>query len=388
MQVGSGAQAAPVAQSGKTEVAWYSPTLGHVAGWGGTGVLIFLVWLFRKRLVNKITPGESISVKVRPFVRVATFVVIPVICAWVTSIFYSDNKYLAMNFLFIVLLVSAIFNIEIINSDELYAESVIKLKAEKRAAELQYSMRTKLDERFARFPSLEHNHLKDVMRGMQSLSDPLGCRSCLSYLDPGRNIRNTIAIVHEYVKTVLANSGRLRVALFVPENGKLVCRESFDGSEWDCIKSPEGRHRDRFDLSRPQNGGRNSLCVELSLGRIEQCFSSNAEKDHSNLDHPFEFFDPTQRERIKSYAGFLAFPHGANDLDPSPVMMCDTDQIGFFDESDSLLVEMMKMLMFYVRQRVFYELDLEKFLDSVRRRNREAALRVSSQAVGEPGGTA
>jgi len=183
-----------------------------------------------------------------------------------------------------------------------------------------------LQEVFARFASLEHCHLNKIMdECIKDAGSHGACHYLKGFLNPEVNIEATLVTIFDFLVRFVGPANGLRVALFVPKDGYLYVKNSFDGDRPRCVHSPNHHNRNFFLLDTASMGGiASSAATHISLSTREAWISRDAALDHDKPNVPFRYFDDGQRERIGSYFVFKALAHSSDLGEPCPVIMCDT----------------------------------------------------------------
>lgn len=115
------------------------------------------------------------------------------------------------------------------------------------------------------------------------------------------NIRTVVEAIrrtYQSIETVPKDYG-VKVLLLESQDGYLVHRESFDGTNWDCQKSECDSHREQyFNLAKPSCSVAVASAVSKTIQIIESCNDC-----HLDPMHPFWYFQdclPFQQENLGS----------------------------------------------------------------------------------------
>lgn len=156
------------------------------------------------------------------------------------------------------------------------------------------------------------------------------------------------------LKGLLPDGAKLRLALYTPSADKmqLELRRSTDGTQPDCITSPNLVHRAKFALNTSDSERCLAAAVSKRGGMYVVRDTSKLTEDEAKR---FQFFDDRQQDRIKS---IVAFAIEVDDQPPYPVLVADTNQAGGFTDRDECGAQLLRANFQEFGMRLLYEYDL------------------------------
>jgi len=218
---------------------------------------------------------------------------------------------------------------------------------------------------------VQTDKLRGALKSLVSGNGVPHCRTCLTFLDPERYIKECLVVLHKFFSHWLTPGHSLRIAYFEPQDGGLKVTYSFDGTNTDVIHSPNRDYQDRFtlELLADEKGMHRSLASHLSACGGEILVGNAAEAD-KDTEHPFRYFGDRQKVRVRSLFGFSV---EVRDVEPAgqrhrAVVLCDSNQTGLFDEKDATKVRIAGQLATRISVRIDHQVRLRALVGAIKGR--------------------
>lgn len=205
-------------------------------------------------------------------------------------------------------------------------------------------------------------------RSQLPLRSPIEFADLSNALDSSHQLRLYLAALHAVLADRynggLTEGKVLRVALFDVVGDYLEPIASFDGASHDCITGPLGSElREHFRVNGLGTGASLAAHVSTQYHQTLPISVANTDKADAQHDHPYRHLSAAHRQRVRSVSVYPCRDCGGVAA-ARPVIVCDSNQDGFFSEEESARHTLRRILEDF-SARMLYERTISSLLNVV-----------------------